>query len=1160
MRLAFRSDFLGTTRCLHVLAILISSLALQAQEYRGRIQGTIADETQSAIAGATVKLLNTNTNVSTIRQSNATGRYLFDLVVPGTYSLTVEATGFATYRLDNIASRQRGDVTIDATMRVATVAGEVTVSASTAQIQFNSAKLDTTVDKQIAGNLPQIIRNPFFLSKVDPSVVQSETRLESQPYHSTGTGTQQVGGINGMDLQVDGAPVGLGTFAGYVPSPDMVQEVNVQVNALDAEFGQSTGSAISIALKSGTNQLHGTGFYQGVYPWANAILNRVSRTPNIQRNHIYGGTVGHPVVRNRWFNFAAFEGWQLTDPQTITGELPTSLERKGDYSQSLNASGGLRAIFDPWSTQTSANGATVTRMPIPGNVIPASQLSRVASAYAAALPAPNQPGVGNYHARNYVVPLALKTPYRNFTDRTDVNISDTLRYSGRVSLIRTAISASNPVGSDLAWLSDRGSNRNAIQVTNEITWVKSANTVISGSFAIYGFVDEAQPNSTFKSYDSLWAGSNWYKAIFDNGVLPVVSPGMRITNADGSSILSSYSNGIGTNGPLWRKHPWQDYVALKMARNQGSHYLKGGVETRGERSWQLPQINFPYFTFDATATASTYINPDTRVSGDGFASFLLGSVNGGLMPSRVVTQLNSRSYAWYLNDDWKVTRRLTLNLGLRWEYEVPYNEVENRAAKGVDLTVPIPEFQGARAPQMPAAVRQFYTGPQTFNGAYRWTEPGDRGQWNATKGFLSPRAGVAYRLDNKTSIRAGWGRYYTPWLNSGTITQGNFYGFALDTAVPGPVQGVAQMRLDNPFPSSYPLASLPGKSLGQYTGLGDNLSWINGDRPRQHLDRVNISVQRELPGGLVLDATYFINYFNAPSARNINQVDPRIAYQYKAATNISVPNPFYQILTPAQFPGPLRNQQNVNLATLMVPYPQYGSLNVTDYENTGGSHFRQFSTRVRKGYSHGVTFLAGYSFTFSDTLVYYDDIATYTQQRTWQQDTQPRHRATFGGNWELPFGRGRQYLNSLSRALDTVVGGWSISPLITFRTGTFAAFPALVVNGEVSVSNPNPDGWFNPAAFSRVPAFTPRNNPVVYPGVTGPVFFNLDTSVTKPIRLTERFSAQLRLDSFNTSNKMTWNDPSTNITSAFFGKSSDQFNLNGVGVGRTTQLGLRLIF
>lgn len=1146
-----------------LLLISLSSLLvsyLSAQEYRGRIQGSVLDASDSAIAGATATLINTGTNIPTTRSSDVTGRYIFDLVVPGTYTLTIEAPGFTKFQAEGIVLRQRADVTVDARLKVGNVAESVTVAAESGQVQFNTSKLETTVDNQIAAAVPQFHRNPFFLSKVDPSVVQSETRLESQPFHSTGTGTQTVGGVNGSDFQVDGTPVGLGNFSGYVPSPDMVQEVNIQVNAVDAEFGQSTGAAVSVTLKSGTNKFNGVAFYQGVYPWANAVLNRVNRTSNVQRNHIFGGTLGHPIRRNKWFNFVAFEGWELTDPQTITGQLPTPLERSGDFSRSLNSRDALRTIFDPTSTQTSADGRTVTRTPFPGNVIPASRISRVAAAYTAALPQANAPAVGNYGARNYVVPLKLFTPYRNFSDRTDYHFSETLRYSGRVSFFRTPISASNPIGSDLAWLSDRGSNRHATQITNELTWTKSARTVITGSFAFYGFIDEASPNTTFEGYDSLWPGNNWYKPIFDSGAIAQVSPGMVITHGDGGAIMQSYSSGIGTNGPLWRKHARQDQEVIKIAHQRGSHYLKAGFESRFGDTWQLPQISFPNFRFDAQSTASTYLNPDTRVSGDGYASFLLGAVNTATMPARVTTRLYQRSFGLYLNDDWKVSRRVTLNLGLRWELEQPFREEEDRAARGVDLSVPISEFQGAGAPQMPAEVSRFYQGGWTFNGAYRWTDQNQRGQWKATAGTLSPRAGIALRLDGKSSLRVGYGRYYSPWLRSTNITQGNFYGFALETVAPTPLLGVPQMSLDNPFPpSTFPVQPVIGKSQGDYTGLGSGLSWVANERPRQNLNRLNVGFQREI-FGMVADVTYFFNFFNAPSARNINMVDPRIGYTQKAAINQSVANPFYNILTPDKFSGALRNQPRVPLTSLMVPYPQYGALTISDFENNGGGRFQQMSFRVRKGFSRGVTFLTGYSYTYSKNLQYYDDQDTFLQQRTWINDTQPRHRLTFGGTWNLPVGHGREFLKTAPRIVDLLIGGWNVSPMLTWRSGFYLNFPGLVVSGDPKIDNPGPERWFNQSVFSVLPAFTRRQNPWVYDGITGSSFFNLDASLVKSFRLTERFSAEARLDSFNVPNKMTWNDPSTAVTSTFFGRSSGQFNLNGVGVGRTTQMGLRLRF
>lgn len=1163
-----------------LLFAVLCGTAVFGQEYRGRIQGTVTDPTQAAVAGANVTLTNVATGIAAVRKTGDTGHYIFDMIEPGTYGMGIEMTGFAAFKADNIVLRQRGDVTVDAALSVSDVRATVEVAAQAAQVQFNTARFETTVDSQLSATLPQYFRDPFFLSKTDPSVVQNDTRRENQPFYSTGSASQQVGGASTPDLQVDGARVGIGTRTGYVPIQDSVQEVNVQVNAVDAEFGYGTGGAVSVVLKSGTNDWHALAFYQGTYPWANAILNRVNRTPNVQRNHVLGGTLGHPIQKNKWFNFVAFEGWKMTDPQTLIGQMPTTLERAGDFSQSLNNAGGMRTIYDPWTTFTSADGATVLRTPFPGNKIPLSSISKVAAAYAAALPQPTSGGTGSYHAQNYAGAIALKTRYINFSDRTDYTINDRMQLNGRISLFRTPITASNPTGNDLGWMSDRGSQRNATQLTTGLTWTKSATTVINVGLAYAGFVDRSNPQpdtSTFKGYASLWPNSSWYKSMFGGYKFVEASPGMQITHANGQAIMSSYSNGIGTNGPYWINLPHQYSPTVKITQVRGNHYLKAGFEYLQVRSNQVPLFNWPYFTFNAQATANTYVNPNTLVSGDGFASFLLGAINSAQMPVRQEASLMYRFFSGYIGDDWKIGRRLTLNLGVRYEYEQPFREDQDQTSRGPDMTVPIPEFQGANAPQMPAQVKQFYAGAWTFNGAYRWSEAGHRGQWNATKGTLSPRAGIALRVNDKTSVRAGWGRYYSPWGNdSANIINGTFYGFSFYNTAPAPILGVPQMSLDDPFPASYPLQPLVGKTNGTYSGLGDTagLSWFAEDRIRLHLDRYNFSVQRSLPFGLVADFTFYMQYANAPGTRNLNLVDPMIAYTNKAATNISVNNPFYQILTPSKFPGALRNQSRVALSSLMVPYPQYGALNASYYEDVSKLHFNQFSFRVRKSYSHGLTLTAGYSNTHQSSYTYFDDVQQYQHKGQWIDNVSPqtgatlsttnaapaRHRITQASNWELPMGRGRQWLNSLPRPVDAIIGGWSASPLLTWRSGNFLIFPGLIANGDPHVDNPGPNQWFNQSVFSILPAYTRRANPVVYDGVTGPGYLNLDLSLVKAFKVTEKYAAELRIDTFNAPNTMTWNDPSTTFTSSYFGKSSDQLLANGMGIGRQTQFALRIRF
>lgn len=216
--------------------------------------------------------------------------------------------------------------------------------------------------------------------------------------------------------------------------------------------------------------------------------------------------------------------------------------------------------------------------------------------------------------------------------------------------------------------------------------------------------------------------------------------------------------------------------------------------------------------------------------------------------------------------------------------------------------------------------------------------------------------------------------------------------------------------------------------------------------------------------------------------------------------------------------------------------------------------------KFQKSYSHGLTFMSGYAYLRSRSLSYYDDVATYLQQRMWQEATSPRHRVTFAGNWEMPLGHRRALMHTAPRAIDAVIGGWNVSPMLTWRSGNYISFGGLLASGDPGVSNPGPQRWFDTTVFARLPAYTQRTNPVTYSGLTGPGYFSLDLSLLKGFRITERFSAELRMDMFNTPNSMTWNDPNTSVTSTFFGKSSDQLNANGVGVGRQTQIGLRVRF
>jgi len=1160
-------------RCMLFPLAAMLAVGLYAQEYRGRVQGTVVDTSQAAVVGATVTLLNVKTGVPAVRQTTETGHYLFDLVDPGSYTVTVEFQGFSKFVQENVTLPLRGDITVDAMLKAGDVRETVTVTAEVATVQFNTAKLETTVDSKLAGNLPEYFRSPFLLAQLDPSVEKDDYSTEQMPYHSWGPNDQRIGGGQAYtnDLQVDGAPVGIGYKTGYVPSPDMVQEVNVQQNAIDAEYGHSSGSAINLTLKSGTNEWHGTAFYQGQYPWANALEDRVIRTINTDRNHMYGGTVGHPILKNKLFNFVAYEGWHQVVSQNLLQTLPTDLERKGDFSQSLNGSGGLRTIYDPWSTQTSADGKTITRTPFTNNVIPASRLDPVAVGYVSHLWAPNSAGTGPYHLNNYYAPLPITFPYKNFSDRADYDVSEKLRISGRVSLFRTPITTSNPTGSAY-FQSDRGSERDATSVTGDVTYTLSPRTVINVRGDYHSFIDASKFATNFSSgggWAKIWPNSDFYKATFQDPAVPVLIPRMTITGTGDTRYFN-----MGPSGGYWDQRPTGNSFDAKIAQQRGSHYLKVGFQTRGTHSPQGLILSNPGFGFDPSPTSNTYVNPNTLVSGDAFGTFLLGAVvptsgnasdwdsNTTSMPSISFLNAQVRYYSGYINDDWKVTRNLTLNLGLRYEYDQAWREEKDRAARPLDLTNPIPEFQGAGAPQMPDLVKQFYSGQWIFNGAFQFASSSNHGQWNAGSGILSPRVGAAYRLNDKTSLRAAYGRYVTPWI-MGTVDLNNLStpGFTNYTGAPPAVLGVPQMQLQNPFPASFPVIPAYGKALGRYTLLGDSITYYKADRPRQTSDRFNFSVQRQLPQGVVLDVTYFLNLSNFifDTVRDVNMVDPRIAYQYKDAVNQTVANPFYNILTVDKFPGPLRYQPQVSISTLMRPYPQYGDLYVTDGTPGGNMKYHSLQIKLQKTFSKGFSFLAGYNYHYEQDQRFYDDIATYLQHYTWIDSPNSRHRLSAAGTWEVPLGKGRAYMSSAPRLLDAVVGGWNLTPVLFWRSGRYAQFGGMVVTGDPHISNPGPQGWFNASAFSPLPAYTPRTNPWLYSGITGPGQFNMDGSLVKAFHVTEKLRFELRMDVFNVLNNMTWEDPDTSIYSSNFGKSANNDQLANT-FGRRTQLGLRLEF
>jgi hypothetical protein len=1165
----------STWKLILPIFLFIATLPGFAQSYRARIEGTVTDESQAVIAGASVTLLNVNTGVKTVRQTSETGLYLFDFVDPGTYTVTVTASGFSNFVQENILVQTRGDVTVNAVLRPGAVQQSLTVSETPVAVEFNSSNKDLTIDSKMVTETPRLDRNPFKLTLLAPSAIN--TRGEMQPYHSWAANSVDLGGSTNLknDLQVDGSPIGLGHKNSYPPNTDAVQEVVVSTNSVDAESGHSAGGLISLTTKSGTNDWHGTAFYVGRYPWLSAAADRTTFSLNAQRQHMSGGTLGNPIIKNKLFNFFSLEYWKVGYPNSYVRTLPTALERQGDFSQSYNIDGGLRTIFDPATTQVNPTTGAVTRQAFPGNIIPKNRMDPLAVSLMNSFWEPNNPGDNITGVNNFKKGFVESYNYYNFSDRVDYNISDKWKVSGRIGRYNTTDIAGDPTPNKSQLYVPTGTLRGATQVSGDAVWTVSPRTVVNFHGDWHKVIDAyVAPDLGKEGWSKIWPGNNWYQSYQDASIgVPVYFPGLNI----GGSTF-------GGPGFFWNQAPKGEAFNAKISQQRGSHYLKAGAEFR--RSYGLTLVtNTSNFIFPADLTADTFQNPDTKHYGNGFATFLLGGLDGqSEMIGGPAPDPHNEFFGFFIQDDWKVNSRLTLNLGLRDEYETAYHDPNHFFSQGLDLSAPIPEMQ-ANPPKMPAQAlalvgSDFYK----YNGQWRFTSSDHPGMWNPQKLALAPRIGMALRITDRTAFRAGYALYYVPTeMNlqanlpiSGFETVGflepPYFGVTGYQYTAPLLQGVPQQTFSNPYPSNNPLIPITGKAAGTNVGRGGSpLLWYPEDLRKQYNHRININLQHQLPGQIVVSGTYFTNFGNQHYTKSLNNIDPRLQVQQQNALSQPVANPFYNYLTPTLFPGPLRNQPTVPLSSLLVPYPQYGGL----YEVgvLGASErYHSVELKAQKAFSKGYNFLAAYVYIREKTQQFNNTLETYTNTLEWQDSDQPRHRFTAASTYELPFGKGRAFMNSAPRIADAVLGGWRVTGVATYNTGSFPRFGNLIVTGNPCISNPTPQRWFNTAAFSQIPAntYVIQSNPIQFSCLTGPSFLDIDGTLAKTFNVTERIHAELKMAAYNATNKLNRGNPVTDVTSSTFGQALYQGSPGGTfgaqggtfgnQSGRQVELGLKIIF
>ena len=1146
--------------CTRLLVLLFAALALSGQDYRAKIQGIVTDSSDASVPGAKVTIRNVNTGITAARDSGANGAYLFDNVEPGNYVVSAEFQGFSRLVREGILVQTRADMTVNFQLKPGAVVETMTVSAQAVSLQFNTTTRELTIDQKMLMDLPVKARNPFTLALLDPAVV-SRYSSEKNPFFMWSSSSMDVGGNTSTknDLLLDGAPIQIGPKGSYAPPMDAVQEFSIQQNSVDAEFGHSAGGTMSVSMKSGTNNIRGTAYYFGRNPAFNAVVNPTSvpRTPNFIKNHIWGGTVGAPIRKNKLFTFFAYEAWRTKEPRDAVRTMPTNLERGGDFSRSLTRAGALRTIYDPTTTVLNVATNSASRQPFPGNILPATRIDSTSKRIMQDFWGPNNAGDDLSGSNNFRASYAWPMRNLNFSDRTDWNINDQWKVFGRYSQFRTTLDQDDYTpNKSRAVPNDNGGIMNSRNIAGDAVYTMSPTTVFNfrGSYAMLED-DYSAPLSAVgeAGLAEFWPGNPWYSP-YVKGMPLVYYPNVAIQG----QTTSSYGK-----GSYWYQHPHHYAFSGKMSQSRGSHYLKFGAEYRYHVGIGIFP-NLMNWNFYPDSTANTYLSPNTLLSGDAHASFLLGVVDQRSAARGFPFQTMRAPFVGiFVHDDWKISRRVTLNMGLRYEWESgPYDDA-NIYSRFLDLSKPN-EAIPKTPPVIPADLLAL--SKPAFNGQWVFTDSNNRKPFTTQKRIFLPRFGVAMRVNDKTAVNIGVARYVVPVTagqsNSGANTLAACQwcpGFnQMSTPLPY-VEGRPQAYLSNPFPAgSNPLQLPIGKTLGAYTNAGNPANWADQNYRAQVNDRINFTIMREIPGQFKVDATWFMNIGrNVPHNQEFNMTDPNLGYTYKAQLSQNIPNPFFDYLTPSLFPGAQRFPATVTRGSLLRPYPHYGALTTNNFGDWR-ARYQALQLRVQRTYAAGASVLLAYNYNQERNEAYFNAIQQYVNQVFWLGSNNARHRLTVAGTYDFPIGRGRKVGASMHPAVNGILGGWQVSGITTYRSGEFLRFGGQMdFDGKASIDNPGPALWFNTAAFNVATPFTPRMNPYQFNDITGPIFWNADGTLSKSFPFKERYRFEFRFEAYNLTNSLMWANPNMTAGNALFGRSTTQAPTNR---GREIQYTLRLHF
>ena len=1072
----------------------LSALALFGQA--GSIQGIVQDQSQGAVIGSQVVITNLETGLRREASTNETGLYTVPSLPVGRYKLTATMQGFSTAEVPEIKLDVNQTARVDFVLKPGSVTESISVSAAAAMLDSETATVGQVIDNKRIVELPLNGRNYLELARLSAGTAAARgSRPESEGVFSAGGqhGYQVQVNIDGVDnsMTYSGGPIGFEAQA-IKPSVDAVGEFRVVTNNLSAEYGNRMGGQVFVNIKSGTNNVHGSLFEflrNSKLDGTNFFANRAgTKKPDYKQNQ-FGGTIGGPIRKDKTFFFGSFEGTRTRLGRSFTGTVPVPEVREGDFNR-------IRPIFDPATTVGTAT--SFTRQQFPGNIIPKSRWDPLFPKLLALYPLPTNGLIANNHFYNGSESNDVNT----YDIKGDHNISDRSRVSGRYSRRdRDRFEPGPlPLPADGGLATTTIIDSNSIALTHTYTFGAS----LTNEFRV-GITDI---NSRFDvPYD---------RPLFDEyGIKGIPKTNLASSNDHGLSRFTpaQYSE-IGTRS-FWpntnnqRTYQFND----TMFKSWGKHNIRFGGEVRREDLFRnAARFSRGQFVFNREFTA----NPAARAAtADGMAEFMLGMASGGTIGNENGEYLAATTIAGFVQDDWKVTPNLTLNLGVR--YDIFYApSAPDGGISYFDL-----DFNN-----LGAAARL----KQTF------LQPGECACENDKNNF-APRLGLAYKVTPKTVVRAGAGMIYaradalqTQWARAQNQAP-TFIEIGFGTLD----RINSRLILKDGFPAvTLPATAVPGPNS---VGINAPSRFL----PTQYSIQYFFDVQRELPFDTLLTVGY-----NGNGTRKM-----------LGGLNYNIP---YNIVPSATPVNNLRLWPFYNGVNVVVPY--------------GNLSYSGLITKLEKRFSKGLTFLSSY--TWSHAIDNLDEEgngegtgATYFWDRNQNRGsslTDIRHSFVFSSTYELPFGRGKAFLTNTHRAVDAILGGWQLGgvfskvsgePFTVTTSGGItnaggADRPNRIGDGTLPSGQRSIDRWFDTGAFTVQPQYTYGNsgrNILRGPGVT-----NLDFSLAKYFQIKEGMRLQFRAEAFNTSNTPAFGNPNANITGAGVGQ------ITSAGEPRRVQFGLKLLF